>query len=121
MRSKYKKFTEKDRENYIKEFLRLKERTGISKARYAREHEIPVSTFKRWLELYDEYLNECAVVPVAGGSFIMISGGDESTISEISEYSSLSDRSTIRLRYKEAVLEMTSDKLPEVMEIMRLW
>ena len=46
MRSKYRKFSEKDREEYVKEFLELKKQTGISKHRYATEHEIPASTFK---------------------------------------------------------------------------
>lgn len=120
MRSKYKKFTEKERENYIREFLRLKERIGISKTKYAKEHEIPVSTFKRWLKLYDDYLNECAVVPAVNGSFIMISG-NENPVTDLNELSQDNEKNTIRLRYKDAVLELPSDQLHRVMEIIRLW
>ena len=121
MRSKYKKFSEKDREEYVKEFLQLKKQTGMSKHRYAIEHEIPVSTFKRWVKLYLEYLEELvpATVEEQTGSFIMISGEEEQMI--VTDLTSADQNKEIRLRYKDAILEFSREQLREVMEIMRLW
>lgn len=122
MRSKYRKFSEKDREEYVKEFLELKKQTGISKHRYATEHEIPASTFKRWVKLYLEYLAELVPVTVEEqtGSFIMISGEEENQMI-VTDMSSAAQDKEIRLRYKDAILEFNREQLREVMEIMRLW
>ena len=122
MRSKYKKFSERDREAYAKEFAELKKQTGISKYKYAIDHEIPVSTFKRWVKLYQEYMAELvpATVEEQPGSFIMISDAEEKPMIVTDIYSADQDKE-IRLRYKDAILEFNREQLREVMEIMRLW
>ncbi len=122
MRTTYKKYSEKDREEYVKEFLRLKKQTGITKHRYAIEHEIPVSTFKRWVKLYLEYMDELALMPVENseGGFIMLSGEEDSQ-STVTECTAVDQGSEIRLQFKGAILEFHPEQLREVMEILRLW
>ena len=120
---KYKKFTPEDKESYVKEYLRLKKQTGISKLKYSKTHEIPATTFKRWVKQYVEFVNENAVVPAENNNsaFIMISEEDDKVITEKQVYDPDRNNESIRLIYKDAVLEFQSGQLREVMEILRLW
>lgn len=122
MRGQYKKYTPADKETYVKEYLRLEQQTGIRRSRYANEHEIAVSTFKRWVNQYLQFVNENNVIPAenATGSFIVISTDDKAA-TDITVYDQRDHEKEIRLHYKDAVLEFTSDQLHEVMEILRLW
>ena len=124
MRNKYKKFTPADKETHVKEYLRLSNTVGISKSRYAENHEIPITTFKRWVAQYKEFMS---TNPSPGeeesersGSFIMISA-DNKSANVPAVYKPVATEQGIRLRYKDAVLEFQRDQLREVMEILRLW
>lgn len=123
MRAIYKKFMPADKEAHVKEFIRLSNTLGTSQRKYAASHEIPISTFKRWLKQYRDFTNsEPAVTAEESdcGSFIMISE-DHNAISIPTEYDPARSTQGIRLMYKDAVLEFQPDQLREVMEILRLW
>lgn len=123
MRNKYKKFTPADKEEHVKEYLRLSDTIGISQRKYAAKYEIPITTFKRWIRQYREFMSSqplSVVVNSSSGSFIMIS--EEKQISGETSGCNIADASQgIRLLYKDAILEFQPDQLQEVMEILRLW
>jgi hypothetical protein len=124
MRNKYRKFTHADKEGHVKEYIRLSDTVGISRKKYAENHEIPITTFKRWVAQYKEFMS---TNPSFGeeesersGSFIMISA-DNKPANVPAVYEPTSGEQGIRLRYKDAVLEFQREQLREVMEILRLW
>lgn len=122
MHRNYKKFTPADKEAHVTEYLRLSNTIGISQRKYAESHEIPASSFKRWISQYREFMNSHPVVCAenSAGSFIMISE-DNQTINQLTKCDSGSSCQGIRLRYKDAVLEFHPEQLREVLEIIRLW
>lgn len=124
VRNKYKRFTPADKEAFVKEYIRLSDTVGISRKKYAENHEIPITTFKRWVAQYKEFMSTSPSSSCneseRSGSFIMISA-DSKPAAVPAVYEPASEKHEIRLRYKDAVLEFQSDQLREVMEILRLW
>ena len=123
MRNKYRKFTPADKEGHVKEYIRLSNTVGTSQKKYAENHEIPITTFKRWVAQYKQFTSTNSIAgeeSERSGSFIMISA-DNRTVNVPAVYEPVTADNGIRLRYKEAVLEFHKDQLREVMEILRLW
>ena len=126
MRGKYKKYTAVDKENYVKEYLRLKSEFGITKIKFASDNEIPLTSFKRWVKQYLDFMNESSDNTTAApenaiAPFIMISDDEEDHFLTVPSQEKSADRKEIKLRYKDVVIEFQPEQLQEVMEILRLW
>lgn len=111
MRGKYKKFTETEKETFVREYWKQESETGIKSRKYAQEHGIPETSFKRWIKEYP------AVPCESDNAFILLSDGE--TVR--TQIAGTGGQREIRLRYKDAVLEIGAEQLNEVMEILQIW
>ena len=123
--SEYKKYDIASKVTLVEEFLNRRQNgEKLTIVAYSLEKQIPKTTFADWMYKYKNSKNESVngsndgdtvnLSPVTKPTFIEIS--KDKIIDKIEPSSNI-----IKLNYKDASLEFSTNELDRVMEILKRW
>jgi len=123
--SEYKKYDIASKVTLVEEFLNRRQNgEKLTIVAYSEEKQIPKTTFADWVYKYKNSKNE-SVNGSNDGDTVNLSPVTKPTFIEISK-DKIIDKieppsSTIKLNYKDASLEFSTNELDRVMEILKRW